>query len=193
MVGLETWGARLQADGAGGAGFAPAGDAGAGDAEGAAQPQEGAERAFTQAEVDKAVASRLARERAKWQKELDSGVETARQEAERLAQMSADERAREQLRKVTERAERLEREKAEILLRQDTVDELLARDLPPAFADFLMGQDSKGTQARIQAFEEAYRAAVEAAVNSRLKGETPPAGDAGLDSFTAALRKGAGL
>ena len=49
-------------------------------------------------------------------------------------------------------------------MRQDTVDELLARDLPPAFADFLMGQDSKGTQARIQAFEEAYRAAVEAAV-----------------------------
>jgi len=145
------------------------------------------EKSFTQADIDRIVQERLGREKGKWQREQAEKIA----EEKRLSKLSAEERTAERLKVAEERAAALEAEKTAILLRQDTVTELAKRGLPGEFADFLTAEDAQSTMERLDAFEGAFRDAVEAAVNTRLKGSAPRTGSSGGDStaaFMAAIR-----
>ena len=141
------------------------------------------EKSFTQADIDRIVQERLGREKGKWQREQAEKIA----EEKRLSRLSAEERTAERLKAAEEKAAALEAEKTAILLRQDTAAELARRGLPGEFADFLTAEDAEGTMERMNAFEAAFRGAVEAAVNVRLKGSAPRAGGSGGGDSTAAF------
>ena len=95
-----------------------------------AEPQKPQEKLFTQEEVNNIVEKRLNKEKNKWKNEVD--------QAKRLAEMSAEDRAREQFK--MEKAE-FERQRAEFereRLLVQTQRELSTKNIPVEFADMLV-------------------------------------------------------
>lgn len=132
---------------------------------------ENTEKTFTQEELEKILEKRLAREK----KNLAEKIEAERQEAEKLAKMSEREKQQALLDKrekaLAEREAALE--KANLL--NETTKQLSSKNLPIEFADYLMAEDAENTFNRISEFESKWNAALEIAVNERLKGNAPAA------------------
>ena len=142
-----------------------------------AEPQKKAEKLFTQSELNEIIEKRLNKEKNKWKQEID--------QAKRLAEMSAEERAKEEFRLSKEEfaREKAEFERERLLLQ--TQKELNMIDIPMEFADMLVKEDAESTKEAIDAFASIYNKSVEKGVNKKLKGKTPktkstPAKD-GLD------------
>lgn len=93
-------------------------------------------------------------------------------EKERLAQLSAEDRAKEETAKVERDRVAFEHDKQVFAATQ----QLAAAKLPVEFAKQLVGKDAAETTANITAFSTAFKAAVEAGVTERLKGAPPQAG-----------------
>jgi len=127
-----------------------------------------------QSEFDRRVQKSLETAKAKWKSEEEARV----QEEKRLSKLSAEEKAAEELKAAQAKVSALEAEKDAILLKHDTLTELSSRKLPGAFADFLVSKDAESTKKNIDAFETAFRDAVNAAVSEKLKGSAPKAGAA---------------
>lgn len=126
---------------------------------------------FTQAEVDAIVSARLLRER----QNMDTKIEKARSEAASLATMSAEDRAREELKRERES---YEQERAQFLrekMELETTKELTTRKLPSGFARFLVGNTPEETKLNIDEFQAAYTSDLEAAVALRMVGNPPKA------------------
>lgn len=140
-----------------------------------------------QSEFDKRIAKALDTARGKWDAEQQARIE----EEKRLSKLSAEQKAAEKQKAAEERVAQLEREKTEILLRQDTMAILGEKGLPAAFVDFLVGEDAESTNENIKSFEGAFRKAVEQAVAERLKTNAPRVGSA--DAGNAAARAVMGL
>ncbi len=125
-----------------------------------------------QAKIDALIAKTIAKERAK----AEADVAKAKTEAEKLAKMNADQKA--EYERQQRDAELTERE-AEITrreLRATALETLAEKGLPKQLADILDYTDAEKTNASITAVETAFRAAVEAGVNERLKGGAPGGG-----------------
>ncbi|WP_059050841.1 DUF4355 domain-containing protein [Paenibacillus senegalimassiliensis] len=127
-----------------------------------------------QARIDALIAKTIAKERSK----AEADVEKAKTEAEKLAKMNADQKAeyerQQREAKLTEReAEITKRE-----LRASALETLAEKGLPKGLADILNYTDADSTKESLDAVETAFRAAVEAGVNERLKGN-PPGGGGG--------------
>ena len=129
---------------------------------------------FSQADLDRIVSDRLRRERDKMQREIKSQVEAARTEAERLAQMTADERAREEAQKRQQALEAREAALTRREVRAQALEALAERGLPKGLAETLDCSSADACQASLAAVEKAFRAAVEAEVNNRLRAPEPP-------------------
>ena len=185
-----------EADSGSNAGTNPgAGDGGAQGgnpaAEGKAQEGKGEDtRTFTQEDLDRIISDRLKKAEAKWRKAAE--VQTS--EAARLATLSAEERKAEEFRL---QQEKFAAEKAAFEAQRMEMEatKLLAADkLPVEFAGMLKAATAEDTQANIKTFAEAFRAAVAAAVNDRLKAPTPKAGSGKSgDAYTASLWAAAGV
>ena len=143
------------------------------------EPQGGAQAAeqaqkqgakYTDEDVDAIVAKKLA----KWREQEAQKVE----EAKRLAEMDATQKAeyeRDQLRKELDE-----------LKRRDAVREMAAEsrrqlrekgvDVPDEVVAALVREDAEGTKATIDAFADSFNAAVEAEVKRRLSGSAPKQG-----------------
>lgn len=130
------------------------------------------ERKFTQEELNQAVAKRVKRERGKWEKE----VAEAKKEAQRLAELTEEERAEELNRLKDEKITKLEAIIHRMNLESDTVDRLAIEGLPIEFKTFLMQDDAETTNTNIKAFKEVFLKAVQEEVDKRLKGKTPSSG-----------------
>lgn len=153
------------------------------------QQQQNEEKAFTQADIDKAVAEatkdllsqdkvneivekRLAREREKAEKE--------RTQAEELAKLSAEERKQKEfeieMAKKNEQYEaqmkELEKMKADFektqLLAQ-VQKELNDRNLPIGMANQLVGKDAEESMKNIQTFESDWNTSLQKAIDDKLK------------------------
>ncbi|NLY20123.1 MAG: DUF4355 domain-containing protein [Tissierellia bacterium] len=129
-----------------------------------------------QSESDRRVTEALKKNDEKWEAKLAENTKKAVSEAERLAKLSADERAKEEFEKEreafnTERAE-LNREKLSIQTQKNLKEQGLSED----FAPFLMGETAEITQENIKNFKTVWDSAVTEAVKDRVKGKTPPAG-----------------
>jgi len=126
-----------------------------------------------QSEFDRRIAKALDTAREKWETEAAGKIEEAKKTAKMTAEQKADYE-----RKQTE-AE-LARREAEITrreLRADAVEKLAEKNLPTSLADTLDYSDAETCAKSIQAVETAFRQAVEAAVNDRLRGESPKTGE----------------
>jgi hypothetical protein len=137
-------------------------------------------KTFTQDELNAIIDKRLARERA----DADAKIKAAVTEAQKLAKMSADERA-EHEKKAHEKA--LAEREAEITkreLRAEAKSQLSDKGLPIELAEILPYTDADTTNAAILATEKVFRAAVEKAVTDRLKGNAPKVTQAATPTAT---------
>lgn len=137
-----------------------------------------AERTYTEAEFISEVDRRVSQAQAKWSAELDKRLDLARSEGEKLAKMSADERAKAKF--ETDKKEfESERAKYEAeRLEFEAVKQLSEGKLPISFAKMCVGKDAEETKTNIETFKTAWGEALQNAVNERMKGTTPKTGGA---------------
>ena len=129
-------------------------------------------KTFTQEEVDKIIAKRIAREK----KDIEAKIEAERKQAEELAKLSEQEKASKLLEiKEKELEEKIRAFESEKLL-NETSKQLASKNLPVEFAEMLKGADAEKTFENIKVFEEKFNAALEVKVNERLKGNVPKTG-----------------
>ena len=132
-------------------------------------------KTFTQEEVDKIIAKRIAREK----KDIEAKIEAERKQAEELAKLSEQDKAKKLLeikeKELEEKIKAFENEK----LLNETSKQLASKNLPTEFAEILKGVDAETTFENIKVFEEKFNAALEVKVNERLRGNVPKAGATG--------------
>ena len=170
--------------GSGGAGGSTSGDGGAAGTEGAGTGSEGgaAPQSFDdilkdpkyQAEFDRRVAKALDTNRTKMQAEIETKMQEARTEAEKMAKMNAEQKA--QYEREKQEKELADRE-AEITRRELTAtakEQLAEKGLPTSLASVLDYSSAEKCNASIEAVGKAFQEAVEKAVNDRLAGGKPP-------------------
>lgn len=126
-------------------------------------------KTFTQEEVDKMITKRLAREK----RDLEAKIESERQEAEKLAKMNAEEKAKHEFEKQKREFEDMKKAFEGEKLLNETTNQLASKNLPTEFASMLKGEDAETTFENIKVFEEKFNSALEKAVTERLKGKTP--------------------
>ena len=129
-------------------------------------------KTFTQEEVDKIIAKRIAREK----KDIEAKIEAERKQAEELAKLSEQDKAKKLLeikeKELEEKIKAFENEK----LLNETSKQLASKNLPTEFAEILKGADAETTFENIKVFEEKFNAALEVKVNERLRGNVPKTG-----------------
>ncbi|MGP1575687.1 DUF4355 domain-containing protein [Selenomonas sp.] len=158
---------------AGGTEGDPAGatDAGGGENKATGEPAQDKPE-DTQAKIVAAVAAA----KAKWEKDYQKKAAAAQKEKERLSKLSEDERKAAELENSRKELEAKEAELKKKELKLEMVKVLADRKIPVQFMDYLIAEDNESTLSRITAFEKEFKKAVEAGVNEKLKGKTPPAG-----------------
>lgn len=135
-----------------------------------AEPAPKPEPKYTDADLDKIINKKFA----EWQKQQEKKLS----EAERLANMTAEEKAAEKLKGLEDRIAAYEKAEAKSAMTKqargmlqdkniNVSDELLAN---------LIAEDAEGTKAAVESFINLFNAAVEKAVKDKVKGEPPKAG-----------------
>lgn len=139
----------------------------------ASQQPEPAERRFSQAEVDALIKSRLDR----YKRDESKRIEEARSEAEKLARMSESERAEHERQQAEQnlqtREAEIARRESEIVrreLRAEAMETLAGKGLPKELGTILDYSSAETCANSLKTVEEAFRAAVQSAVESRLGG-----------------------
>ena len=158
---------------------------------------------FTQADVDRAVAQRLARAQRDAEQRINAARDEGRSEAERLAQMTEAQRIKHERERAEnaarERETRLSEREADITrreLRAEAIDTLTSRGLPRELEQLLNYQNADACSASIDAIERVFRAAVQKGVDERINQSRNPLPRSGGDAQAALmerLRKAAGL
>lgn len=133
------------------------------------------EKTFTQKDVDKLIQDRLAREQSKWEKR----VQDERTEAEKLAKMNAEQKAKYAEEKRLAELEKREKDITTRELRATALETLAEKNLPKELVDILNYESAETCNKSIEAVEKAFQSAVEKAVNDKLRGGNPPKGGQG--------------
>ena len=129
------------------------------------------EKTFTQEDINKIIAKTIAKERKR--------AEEEKTEAEKLAKMTAEERAKAEFErekaKFEEERQAYLREKLELQVAKELTD----NNLPGEFSKYLTGKDAESSKENIKEFTELFNNALEKLVTERLKGQTPSVGKSG--------------
>lgn len=144
---------------------------------GAEQAAQGStDRRYTQAEVDRIVAQRLARQQRSEEQRINAAREEARSEAERLASMSAEQRTqheREQAENAIRERERAiverEREVTRRELRSEAISTLTSRGLDTDLEEILNYSSAEACNASIEIVDRVIRKGVQKGIDERLK------------------------
>lgn len=133
------------------------------------EPSEPIEKTFTQEQVNQMIKKRLEKEKDKFRQQ----IEAERNEAERLAKMSASEREKEMLRIAKEEFEAEKQQFARERMLMETNKQMIQRNLPTDFAEYLLSDSAEKTLDNINQFQKTWDAAINDAVNSKLAGTSP--------------------
>ena len=123
----------------------------------------------SQEEVNNIVNKRLAREK----KDIEARIEAEKREAERLATMSAEEKAKHELEKKIAELEAREREIARKELRDEAGRQLESLNIPKKGTRFVLGEDAETTHSNIKDFANFIEELKEDLKRELLKGKTP--------------------
>ena len=126
-----------------------------------------------QSEFDRRVSKALDTARLKWAEEEAAKLAEARTEAEKLARMNAEEKAKHESEK---REKELRDREAALSLRElkaTAAATLAEKGLPNELLNSLSYTDAESCNKSIEAVETAFRAAVQAGVEDRMKGKPP--------------------
>lgn len=129
-----------------------------------------------QSEFDKRVTKALNTAKAQWEKDAKAREQAARTEAERLANMTAQQKAEHEAKEREDQIAARERAVTLRELKAEALGTLAERKLPKELADVLDYSDAEKCKTSLDAIEKAFRAAVQAGVESRMKGTTPKKG-----------------
>ena len=131
----------------------------------------------TQAEFDRRVQQAIDTARAAWEQSVTERVNTAVSEAQKLANMTAEQKA-EHARKTAE--QKLAQREAEVTRRELTAtakETLASKGLPIELADVLDYSDAKKCSESIDSVAKAFEKVVSKAVDDRLRQTPPKTGD----------------
>lgn len=129
-----------------------------------------------QAETDKRVTGALQTAKAKWEAEFNIKLENEKQEAARLAKLSAAEREKAEFDKQKAEFEKQRAEFTKTQMLNQTMLELQKESLPVNFAEYMVGESAEKTLEKINAFKDVWQEALQKAVDERLKGKSPKTG-----------------
>ncbi len=193
----------LDADGGDGNGGAVSGtNDGAGDGTtGEDQETEEGEKSFEdilkdkkyQSEFDKRVEKAVEVAKSKWETDYQAKVEEAKTEAEKLAKMTADQKAKYAEEKRIAELEKREKDITTRELRATAKETLAEKNLPKELIDILNYTDAEACNKSIEAVEKAFQTAVERAINEKIRGKELPNKGGKANAEDAALRKAMGL
>lgn len=137
------------------------------------QKQSEPEKKYTDADVDAIIDKKFA----KWQKEHESKVK----EAEKLAEMNAQEKAEYERDELQKRLDELENKTA--LAEMTKVARTMLKDkhlnIGDELLEILVTPDAEKTKQNVDSFSTLFAAAVDAEVNERLKSTAPKRGVSG--------------
>lgn len=125
-----------------------------------------------QAEADRRVSQALAKQQAKFKAQMD--------EAEKLRTMNEEQKAQYQL---EQRIKDIEAKEKEFALKENKYEAqriMVEKNIPLAFADFIVAEDAETMMSNITLFEKEFRAAVRAEVDKRIASPAPKA-NIGMD------------
>ena len=135
-----------------------------------------ADKTFTQDELDHIVQERVKRAVAKAQKDAEDKIKQAQSEGERLAKLTKDERAKEEEAKRLADLEAREKAIAVKELRIETQSLLSDEGLPIEFLDVVMADTAESIKENIASIRKVFDEAVEKRVNERLTQDKPRRG-----------------
>lgn len=134
-----------------------------------------------QAETDRKVTKALDTAKSKWEKDLETTIDTKIKEAEKLLKMSEEEKQKHLL--AEKEKEIADKEKAIAVreLKLTAIDILIEKKIPVSLVDMLLPADlsAETAKANIDTFEKAFREEVQKAVDERIKSTAPGAGGGG--------------
>jgi len=130
-------------------------------------------KTFTQDDVNKLIAERVAREKKNHEKEIEQAIEDTKEEAKRLSELSKEERDSEEHNKLKQELAESKAKIAHMELESDTIENLKEEGLPIEFKSFLIGENAEATLENINLFKPIFLDAVQVEVEKRLKGRTP--------------------
>lgn len=170
-----------------GAGQGTEGNGTSGTGEGAAKGSEGDNKTFDdllkdkayQSEFDKKVAKALETAKAKWETEKATELENAKTEAEKLAKMNAEQKAKYAEEKRIAELEKREKDITTRELKAQAYETLAEKNLPKELIGTLNFESAETCNASIEAVGKAFQSAVEKAVNEKLRGNETPKGGQG--------------
>ncbi|WP_416335075.1 DUF4355 domain-containing protein [Anaerococcus sp. DFU013_CI05] len=142
-------------------------------------------KTFTEEQVNKLIANRLAREKKNHEKEIEQAIEDTKKEAKRLSELSKEERDSEEHDKLKQELAESKARLARMELESDTIENLKEEGLPIEFKSFLIAENAENTLENINLFKPIFLDAVQAEVEKRLKGRTPK----GSNTVTAKVDK----
>lgn len=129
-----------------------------------------------QKEFDRRMSKGLETGKAKWQKEAEEKAAHEKSEAERLAAMTAEQRAEESYKKREGELTKREQELLRREMKATARDTLTERGLPAELLDSLDLSSAENCTASIDRIEKAFRSAVQKGVEDRMGGRTPRVG-----------------
>ena len=135
-----------------------------------------ADKTFTQDELNHIVQERVQRAVAKAQKDAEDKIKQAQSEGERLAKLTKDERAKEEEAKRLADLEAREKAIAIKELRIETQSLLSDEGLPIEFLDVVMADTAESVKDNIASIRKVFDEAVEKRVNERLTQDKPRRG-----------------
>lgn len=131
------------------------------------------EKTFTQKELDEIIEKRLKREREKFDTRVKDLISEDKKEAERLANLTAEERAKELAQQKEEELNKTKAELNKLLLEKETLTRLSEENLPSEFLKIVQADTAEEINENIKSLKEQFSKSVQEAVNERLKGKTP--------------------
>lgn len=122
---------------------------------------------YSDADLDKIINRKFAEWKAKEEKAV--------KEAERLAKMTATEKAEHQMKEAIKRAEEAEAKLNRYALKNEarTILSEAKLNLPEGLLDILVSDDAENTKTRIDEFKKLFTEAVEDAVKAKIAGNPP--------------------
>lgn len=146
----------------------------------------------SQKELDRRITKALNTARENWEKEQAKKLEDEKTEAAKLAKMSAEQKAEHERQKREEEFAKRESALTMRELRAEASGTLAEKGLPLSLLDCLNFADAEKCNASIDTIEKAFRAAVQAGVEDRMKGSAPKEAHK-TDGQMAAMRAAMGL
>jgi len=127
-----------------------------------------------QSEFDKKIAKALETAKGKWEADYKTKIEEAKTEAQKLAKMNADEKAKYEQEKRVAELEKREKDITTRELQATAKTTLVDKGLPIELYEILNYSDAESCNKSIEAVEKAFQTSVEKSVNEKLRGNGDP-------------------